>query len=48
MKPIPPPPIAGRTQWERFDNAMRKVLNEPKQAAMKTEAKPQPKPKRKH
>ncbi len=35
MKPIPPPHIAGATEFERFDNAVRKVLSVPKDAAMK-------------
>jgi hypothetical protein len=39
MKPIPPPAIPGKTEWERFDNAMRKVLSVPK-AATQPKAKP--------
>jgi hypothetical protein len=26
MKPIPPPEIPGKTEFERFDNALRQVL----------------------
>jgi hypothetical protein len=26
MKPLPPPNVAGRTEFERFDNAVRQVL----------------------
>ena len=27
MKPQPAPPVSGNTEWERFDNAVRKVFN---------------------
>ena len=46
MKPIPPPEIPGKTEWERFDNAMKRVLSVSKAEAMKAEDKPQPKPKK--
>lgn len=29
MKPTPPPQIEGKTDAERFNNALRKVLNHP-------------------
>jgi hypothetical protein len=45
VKPIPPPPVAGKTEWERFNNAIRKVLEQPKYS-VKSEAKPQPNPKK--
>lgn len=40
MKPIPPPQVAGKTEWERFDNAMRKAISAPK-TPTKPETKPQ-------
>ena len=39
MKPLPPPRIRGNTDWERFDNAVGVLLNAPKQAFVKQEAK---------
>jgi len=45
MKPTPAPHVPGKTEWERFDNAMRKVLSVSKQDAMKA-GKPRPKPKK--
>jgi len=42
MKPLPAPTIPGKTESERFSNALRKVLSVPKQAAAKAEDKPQP------
>jgi hypothetical protein len=30
MKPLPPPAIQGKTQWERFDNLLKNVLKVPK------------------
>jgi hypothetical protein len=38
MKPEPPPKVPGKTPWERFDNAVRTVLNVPKDAVLKEEA----------
>ncbi|HWE52751.1 MAG TPA: hypothetical protein VG273_23360 [Bryobacteraceae bacterium] len=32
MKPLPAPPVPGNTEWERFDNAMRKALTVPEKA----------------
>jgi hypothetical protein len=44
VKPIPAPSVPGKTEWQRFDNAVRQVLNMPKQTPAKPEAKPQVKP----
>jgi hypothetical protein len=39
MKPLPPPPVPGNTEWERFDNAVGMLLSAPKAAFLKDEAK---------
>ena len=39
MKPAPAPNIPGNTEWERFDNAVTKLLNVPKEAFFKEEIK---------
>jgi hypothetical protein len=39
MKPEPPPKVPGKTEWQRFDNAVRSVLNVSKEAVLKEEAK---------
>ncbi len=39
MKPHPPPPVPGRTEWERFDNAVGMLLNAPKRAFAQQEKK---------
>jgi hypothetical protein len=46
LKPIPAPHVPGKTDWERFDNAMRKVLSVSKEAAMKMEKSQPHKPKK--
>jgi hypothetical protein len=38
MKPLPAPYIPGKTEFERFDNAVRQVLSVPKEALLKQEA----------
>jgi hypothetical protein len=38
MKPAPAPKMPGNTEWERFDNAVGKLLSVPKAAFMKEEA----------
>lgn len=38
MKPLPPPNVPGTTEWERFDNAFRKIITVPKEAFLKEEA----------
>ena len=38
MKPLPPPEVPGATPWERFDNAIGKLLSVPKEAFLKEEA----------
>jgi len=39
MKPSPPPRIPGKTEAERMDNAVRKMLTVSKADALKHEAK---------
>ena len=38
MKPVPAPHVPGNTEWERFDNAVAKLLSVPKEAFLKAEA----------
>jgi hypothetical protein len=38
MKPLPPPDVPGNSEWERFDNAVGKLLSVPKPAFLKEEA----------
>lgn len=38
MKPLPPPPVPGDTEAERFDNALRKIFTVSKEAYLKEEA----------
>ena len=40
MKPQPPPNVPGETEFERFDNAVRKMLTVSKADLLKAEAKP--------
>ena len=35
MNPRPAPPIPGNTEWERFDNAVRKVFSVSPEAIQK-------------
>jgi len=37
MKPIPPPQVPGKTEFERFDNAVRQVLTVSKEELLKRE-----------
>ena len=37
MKPLPPPHVPGKTEFERFDNAMRRVLTVSKEELLKRE-----------
>jgi hypothetical protein len=37
MKPLPPPDVPGKTEFERFDNAVRRVLNVSKEEILKRE-----------
>ena len=51
MKPVPAPHIAGKTEWERFDNALRKVLSarrveEPKKSERGQQEPPSTRPSR--
>jgi len=39
MKPLPAPNLPGKTEFERFDNAMRQVLSVSKEELLKREAK---------
>jgi hypothetical protein len=38
MKPLPPPDVPGKTEFERFDNAVRQVLTVSKEELLKREA----------
>ena len=38
MKPLPPPPVPGKTESERFENAMRQVLSVSKEELLRREA----------
>jgi hypothetical protein len=38
MKPLPPPHVEGKTDSERFSNALRKVLSVSKAELLKREA----------
>jgi hypothetical protein len=37
MKPLPPPDVPGKTEFERFDNAVRQVLTVSKAELLKRE-----------
>jgi hypothetical protein len=39
MKPLPAPHIPGKTEFERFDNAVRQVLTVSKEELLKRESK---------
>jgi len=41
MKPLPAPDVPGKTEFERFDNAMRQVLTASKQELIMREAQAQ-------
>jgi hypothetical protein len=41
MKPLPAPHVPGKTEFERFDNAMRKVLTVSKLELLRREAREQ-------
>ena len=47
MKPAPAPEVPGNTEFERFDNAVRKMFSVPKESVLKEEAKYQRKQARK-
>jgi hypothetical protein len=38
VKPLPAPHVPGKTEFERFDNAMRQVLSVSKEELLKREA----------
>jgi hypothetical protein len=38
MKPLPAPHVPGKTEFERFDNAVRQVLSVSKEELLKREA----------
>jgi len=38
MTPHPAPPIPGNSEWERFDNAVKKVFSVPVEAVQKEKA----------
>jgi hypothetical protein len=37
VKPLPPPDVPGKTEFERFDNAVRQVLTVSKEELLKRE-----------
>jgi hypothetical protein len=37
MKPLPPPDVPGKTEFQRFDNAVRQVLSVSKEELLKRE-----------
>jgi hypothetical protein len=37
MKPLPPPNVPGKSEYERFDNAVRQVLTVSKEELFKRE-----------
>jgi hypothetical protein len=38
MEPLPAPNVPDKTEFERFDNAVRQVLSVPKEALLRQEA----------
>jgi hypothetical protein len=44
MKPLPPPEIPGKTEFDRFDNAVRQVLTVSKAELLKREEREKNKP----
>jgi len=46
VKPLPAPHVPGKTEFERFDNAMRQVLSVSKEELLKREAREKNKKKR--
>jgi hypothetical protein len=44
MRPLPAPQVSGKTEFERFDNAMRRVLSVSKEELLKREAREKRKP----
>ena len=41
MKPLPAPNVPGKTEFERFDNAVRQVLSVSKEELLRREAREQ-------
>jgi hypothetical protein len=37
MKPLPPPDVPGKTEFQKFDNAVRQVLTVSKEELLKRE-----------
>jgi hypothetical protein len=44
MKPLPPPNVPGKTEFQRFDNAMRRVLSVSKEELLRREEREKKKP----
>ncbi|MFZ0300163.1 MAG: hypothetical protein WAM13_17560 [Candidatus Sulfotelmatobacter sp.] len=44
MKPLPAPHVPGKTEFERFDNAVRRVLTVSKEELLKREEREKHKP----
>jgi hypothetical protein len=47
MKPLPPPNVPGKTEFERFDNAVKQILTVPKTDLLKMEEREKRKSERK-
>jgi hypothetical protein len=47
MKPLPAPDVPGKTEFERFDNAVRQVLTVSKDELLKREQREKKAPERK-
>ena len=46
MKPLPPPDVPGKTEFQKFDNAVRQVLTMSKDELLKREQQEQDKKER--
>lgn len=44
MKPLPPPDVPGKTEFQRFDNAVRRVLTVSKEELLRREDREKHKP----
>jgi len=42
VNPLPPPKVPGKTEFERFDNAVRKVLSVSKKDVLRREQETKP------
>ena len=46
MRPLPAPSVPGKTEYERFDNAVRQVLTVSKEELLKRETQEKKRPKK--